>query len=500
MQLNTSMMKYEGYVLYSNDNGKALPIGVISHDNEQHAISTSIPGSMKKFLIEIEDRRFFNHNGVDPLGIIRAITANFEAHRIVQGGSTITQQLARNLLRNNSKTFSRKFKETVRAVSIERSYQKKEILDMYFNNIYFGKNLFGLRSASLHYFCKEPQYLSNREQLALITLLRGPNYYASNPIAMKKRFTAINDVLHQRGALGRKQYRTNRTYCPIVGHHQMQVFQEKGVELISTAISAKAKTISTTINFRIQTTISDYVYKSKYPVSIICLSSKGVLGVASSYGTSHPFAFKSNIGSTLKPFLYSFLRESGISCEQSFPANMNSLGWPIREVITDHDYLSLRDALFYSNNNVFVNACNKIGIDKALDFLATLLNIERQRIHPSAILGAIDGGLSLYDLALTYIKFFYGQHLSSGKIECLEILFRSSSAKIDISANGIFLKTGTTNSNMQRFAILGNPDKVFAISRHENVRDDYSKDGSFVKSLTHYIGKWFPKHGGYTWI
>ena len=164
------MDDFDGFVIYSKKDGSFIPFGVTSSNSECHAISNYIPSSIKEALIEIEDVRFFKHRGIDIKAILRALIVNIIVGRIVQGGSTITQQLARNLLKDNSKTIFRKLKESTLALKLERKYSKEEILNLYFNHIYFGKNLRGIRSAGLYYFQKEVNQLSHAQLLFLITI------------------------------------------------------------------------------------------------------------------------------------------------------------------------------------------------------------------------------------------------------------------------------------------------------------------------------------------
>lgn len=133
------MDDFDGFVIYSKKDESFVPYGVTSSNSECHAISNYIPSSVKEVLVEIEDIRFFKHKGIDIKAILRALIVNIIVGRIVQGGSTITQQLARNLLKDNSKTIVRKLKESTLALKLERKYSKEEILNLYFNNIYFGK-------------------------------------------------------------------------------------------------------------------------------------------------------------------------------------------------------------------------------------------------------------------------------------------------------------------------------------------------------------------------
>jgi membrane peptidoglycan carboxypeptidase len=173
--------EFEGFVIYCKENDIEKPFGVVSEDYECRADTNYIPNYFKEFLVQIEDKRYYEHGAIDVKGISRAFVENIKALKFVQGGSSITQQLARNLLKDNSKTILRKLRETIKAIQIENKYSKDEILNMYFNNVYFGKNLRGIRIAALTYFCKEVENLNQSEILYLITILRGPNYYLKRP-------------------------------------------------------------------------------------------------------------------------------------------------------------------------------------------------------------------------------------------------------------------------------------------------------------------------------
>lgn len=139
-----------------------------------------IPDHVRNAFIAIEDERFYNHFGFDVIGSMRAAYANFKAGEIVQGASTITQQLAQNAFLTTETTYKRKVQEIWLALQLERSYGKEEILELYLNRIYFGNGAYGVEAAAQTYFDKSVGDLSVAEAAMLAGAVRSPNYY--NPI------------------------------------------------------------------------------------------------------------------------------------------------------------------------------------------------------------------------------------------------------------------------------------------------------------------------------
>ena len=473
---------FQGYVVYTSSGEKDLPIGVVSIGFECNALSNYIPSKFKAFLVEIEDKRFYEHRGVDFKGIVRASIENIKAGKIIQGGSSITQQLARNILRDNRKTFRRKFRETINAFKLESKYSKDEILDLYFNYVYFGKNLRGLRTAGLCYFHKEVDKLTHIEFISLLTILRGPNFYINNLMSTKSRFQLINKRLLERKLISKNRYQKNLKARLNFENNPLQVISSKTIPFIIKKEKIKQKIIYSTINKEVQVFVRNFILKSKYPVSVIAIKNKNVVAFASSYGSDYPFIAKSNVGSTLKPFLYCYLRENGISKTDTFNGYYNNLNWQVREVNYRKKELTLEESLFYSNNNAFINACHyNNNIESSLVFLAKIFGKDKKDFFPSSILGATKNGISLYELASAYANFFSLSGLSDIKRECLLILSKIARDKLGYNIKNTFLKTGTTNDNKERFAVLGNADITFAILRNENPINDKSKEGNLMR-------------------
>lgn len=160
-----------------------------------------VPQNLQNAFIAAEDNRFYEHIGIDPIGIFRAIFANLTNRGIAQGGSTITQQLAKNAFLSQEQTLKRKIQEAMLALEIEHKYSKKEILEMYMNQIYFGQGAYGIQTAAKTYFNKNVNELTLTQCAMLAGLPKSPNYYSpfNNLNEAKKRKNVVLDQMVKYG-------------------------------------------------------------------------------------------------------------------------------------------------------------------------------------------------------------------------------------------------------------------------------------------------------------
>jgi penicillin-binding protein 1A len=163
----------------------------------------TLPPYVPNAFVAIEDRRFYDHYGVDPLGIARAVVANVLHRGVAQGGSTITQQLAKNLFLTQERTFNRKLQEVLLALWLERRFSKAEILQLYLNRVYFGAGAYGIEQASQHYFSKPAKDLDIAEAAMLAGLVKSPSRLAPtrNYAEAEKRSRIVLAAMTETGVI-----------------------------------------------------------------------------------------------------------------------------------------------------------------------------------------------------------------------------------------------------------------------------------------------------------
>ncbi len=145
---------------------------------ENYITYENIPKSYINALVSIEDSRFYKHKGIDIQSILRAVVTDIANMSLVEGGSTLTQQLAKNMYYSQEKSFVRKVAEAITAIELEKKYSKEEILELYANIVYFGSGYYGIYDASMGYFDKEPSKLTLDEITMLAGLPNAPSVYS----------------------------------------------------------------------------------------------------------------------------------------------------------------------------------------------------------------------------------------------------------------------------------------------------------------------------------
>jgi len=187
--------------------------------NRQKVPTRKISPWMMKATVAIEDRRFWQHGGIDPIGITRAFWADVNQGKVVQGGSTITQQLVRNLYISRERTFTRKLREACLAVKLAQSWPKQKILTSYLNQIYYGSQAYGVEAAAQTYFSKSAKRLTLAQSALLAGLPQAPSRFDpfANPTAARIRRKQVLRAMLSTGAITKRQYRK------VVSHHDLHL-------------------------------------------------------------------------------------------------------------------------------------------------------------------------------------------------------------------------------------------------------------------------------------
>ena len=176
-------------------------------ENREYVNIDKIPKHVQDAFIAVEDKRFYEHEGIDVRAIGRALYKDVLAGEKMEGGSTITQQLAKNVFLTQEKTFLRKTKEAIIAINLERKYTKERILEMYLNQVYFGHGAYGIQAASLFYFNKDVNDLSVHEAALLAGIPKAPSTYSPilHPDKSKQRRNLVLDLMEREGKISAKE-------------------------------------------------------------------------------------------------------------------------------------------------------------------------------------------------------------------------------------------------------------------------------------------------------
>ncbi|MDD2582658.1 MAG: transglycosylase domain-containing protein, partial [Desulfuromonadaceae bacterium] len=185
-----------GYTSIKVFDNQSRFVGRILPEKRYWVTIDRIPSFLQKAVVAVEDARFYEHGGIDLRGIARALVKDVAKGRLAEGGSTITQQLIKNRYLSGVKTIERKFEEARLAMDFEEKYSKKQILEMYFNEIYYGNGAWGIAQASRLYFDKRPEELTEAECALLAGVQKNPARY--NPLGKPAYVTGRRDVVLNR--------------------------------------------------------------------------------------------------------------------------------------------------------------------------------------------------------------------------------------------------------------------------------------------------------------
>ena len=389
-----------------------------------------LPPYLPQAFIAIEDRRFYHHYGIDPIGVARAFYANVLRLGVAQGGSTITQQLAKNLFLTQERTIERKIQEIVLALWLERKYTKTQILEVYLNRMYFGAGAYGVEQASRRYFNKSARQVTLAEAATLAGLVKSPSRLAPtrNPDGAGRRARIVLDVMVDAKFISQATA-TAALNQPVSVVTQSASSANYVADWIMDALNDRVGRIEE--NLVVETSIDPELQRAaeaaltdelaqkgpKYGVgqgAIVTMTRDGAVRAlvgGRNYNESQfnrAVSAKRQPGSAFKPFVYLTALERGLtpdSVREDRPISLR--GWkPENYKHEYHGRVTLTQALARSMNTVAVRLTLEVG-PKAVVQTAHRLGIASE-IKPNASIALGTSEVSLMELVGAYAVFANG--------------------------------------------------------------------------------------------
>jgi penicillin-binding protein 1B len=403
-----------------------------------------IPRDFVAALVAVEDRRYFSHFGVDLIGFARAMVANLRALRFIQGGSTLTQQLVKNLYLTRDRTVARKFNEMLMAISLDRRYSKEEILETYVNEVFLGQDgnraIHGFELAARFYFAKPLAELDMAESATLIGMIKGPSVYdpRRNPEASLRRRNVVLSVLERQGLLAprlveglrrrRLEIHTGEggrdtDFPAFMGLVKRQLLRDYRPD----DLNAAGLNVFTTIDVELQQTAEKGVRETVAEIerakrqqglqAAVVIADARSGEILTMIGDRNPTYAGFNraldarrpVGSVIKPFVYAKALEE--PRRYSLATKLDDLPvtwedgqgkvWQPRNFDgREHGEVSMLDALIRSLNLATVDLGMRLGVEQVADYLEHLGIGGELPPYPSIFLGAVD--MSPFQLAELY--------------------------------------------------------------------------------------------------
>ncbi len=345
-----------------------------------------LPQNLINAVVAIEDRRFFNHFGIDVFGIARAFLVNREAGKIVQGGSTITQQLAKLLFLNPERTMKRKVQEILLAIQLERNFTKEQILTFYLNRAYFGAGNYGVNNATRHYFGKDVSNLNLNEAAILAGLLKAPSKFSpkNNRELASKRANIVISAMIDAGFLDQKSLKEIDVDADYkIDHAQKLYFADFVYKQFAEIFEKKEQknnlfSITTTLDEALQNKVEDAVDEfseenakkiSSAEIAVIVMAKDGAI-LAMSGGKDYQKSqfnraveAKRQAGSAFKTFVYLAAFEKGFKPSDVVEDKKINIGTWLPENYNNRyaGEVTLKNAFANSLNSVAVQIARKIG-------------------------------------------------------------------------------------------------------------------------------------------
>src|SRR3954471_2355099 len=389
------------------------------------------PPYVPKAFLAIEDRRFYSHYGVDPFGIARAVAANVLHRGVSQGGSTLTQQLAKNLFLTQERTMTRKLQEVILSVWLERKYSKDEILDLYLNRVYFGSGAYGVEAAAQRYFGKSARNVTLQEAALLAGLVKSPSKLAPtrNFAGAERRSQIVLAAMSDAGYVSEAQVKTAIALAPKIVKQSaggsINYVADWVMDVLNDVVGRVEQDIvvETTIDPTLQAAaekalLDELIPKgAKFDVeqgAFVAMTPQGAVRAlvgGKNYSESQfnrAVAAKRQPGSAFKPFVYLTALERGLTPDtvrEDKPIDVK--GWKPENY--SHEYfgpVTLTKALALSLNTVSVRLTLEVS-PQAVVRTAHRLGIA-SKLEPNASIALGTSEVSVMELVSAYVPFANG--------------------------------------------------------------------------------------------
>lgn len=392
-----------------------------------------MPKYLPLAVLAVEDRRFYSHGGVDLVGLGRAALSNWRAHKIVQGGSTISQQLAKIAFLTPERTYKRKLEEALLALWLEHKLAKDQILETYLNRVYLGAGTYGIEAAAQRYFGKSARQVSLVEAAMLAGLLKAPSHYAPTA-SMERAGTRTGIVLDEMVEAGFIT-KEERAKAPSQPARIVAATATTGADYVLDWVTnlvpefiGKPKSdliVETTLDLKLQRaaekavteTLDKYGAKNRVGEGALVAMDAGGAIVAMVGGRSYAdsafnraVAARRQPGSAFKPFVYLAALESGHHPEDIvIDEPIEIAGWrPANYTGRYLGPITLEEALRQSVNTVAVGLADEAGPERVVD-MARRFGIQ-SRLDPVPSIALGSQGVGMVELAGAYAAFANGGH------------------------------------------------------------------------------------------
>ena len=392
-----------------------------------------LPPHLIQAVVAIEDRRFFEHPGVDWRGVARAMAVNLRKGRLAQGGSTLTQQLAKNLFLTPERSIERKIKELILALWLERRFEKNDLLSIYLNRVYLGSGTYGVEAAAQRYFRVSARDIDVYQAALLAGLLRAPSRLnpVHDPAAARQRTDVVLNTMAEAGFLSEAQAvalkrsgaaslrasarsasglgsgQSRRYFADWVLGQAAGIAGQSGSDLVvETTLAPRLQRLASQIAGQADTGGAQVALVAMTPDGAVCAMVGGRSYAESQFNRATQALRQP--GSAFKPIVYLPALEAGMTPDTPvLDAPITVEGWTPRNFSGEFlGEITLRESVARSINTTAVRVAEDIGRDQVLRSARRLGITSELTAHPSVSLGA--GEVTLLDLTAAYAVFANG--------------------------------------------------------------------------------------------